>query len=152
MHLATLTRPELIFPDLGRNGRSQQNVLDELASRVVAAGAATDARELATRLAEREALGSTGVGGGVAIPHCKLSGLSRAILGVGIAPLGIEFRAVDGLPVRLFFLVVSPSQSPAEHLQVLAAISRWVRSPGRIEKVLAAATPEAIFALLEEES
>jgi PTS system nitrogen regulatory IIA component len=108
-----------------------------------------DARELAARLAEREALGSTGVGGGVAIPHCKLSGLSRAILAIGIAPEGIEFRAVDALPVRLFFLVVSPSQSPAEHLQVLAAISRRVRAPGRIESVLRAATPAAIFALLD---
>ena len=121
MHLATLTRPELIFPDLGSAGRSEQNVLDELAARVAAAGAVPDARELSARLAEREALGSTGVGGGVAIPHCKLNGLSRAILAIGIAPEGIEFRAVDALPVRLFFLVVSPSQSPAEHLQVLAA-------------------------------
>ncbi len=151
MQLATLTRPELIFPDLGSGGRSEQNVLDELAARVAAAGAVPDARELSARLAEREALGSTGVGGGVAIPHCKLSGLSRAILAIGIAPEGIEFRGVDGLPVRLFFLVVSPSQSPAEHLQVLAAISRWVRAPGRIAKVLEAGSPEAIFALLEGE-
>ncbi|MEP7012059.1 MAG: PTS sugar transporter subunit IIA [Acidobacteriota bacterium] len=152
MQLATLTRPELIFPDLGAGGRSQQNVLDELAARLAAAGAVPDARELAARLAEREALGSTGVGGGVAIPHCKLAGLSRAILAIGIAPGGIEFRAVDALPVRLFFLVVSPSQSPAEHLQVLAAISRWVRAPGRIEQVLAAGSPAAIFALFEGES
>ncbi|HEV7668397.1 MAG TPA: PTS sugar transporter subunit IIA [Thermoanaerobaculia bacterium] len=151
MRLATLTRPELIFPDLGRGGRSQQNVLDELAARVAAAGAVRDARELSARLAEREALGSTGVGGGVAIPHCKLKDLPRAILAIGIAGDGIEFRAVDGLPVQLFFLVVSPSQSPAEHLQVLAAISRWVRAPGRIAKVLAAGSPEAIFALLEGE-
>ena len=150
MNLATLTRPELIFPDLGSGGSSERNVLDELAARVAAAGAVPDARELSARLAEREALGSTGVGGGVAIPHCKLSGISRAILAIGIAPEGVEFRGADGLPVRLFFLVVSPSQSPAEHLQVLAAISRWVRAPGRITKVLEAGSPEAVFALLEE--
>lgn len=148
MHLADLTRPELIFPDLGSGGRSERNVLDDLAARVAAAGAVPDARELSARLAEREALGSTGVGGGVAIPHCKLSGISRAILAIGIAPSGVEFRGVDGLPVRLFFLVVSPSQSPAEHLQVLAAISRWVRAPGRIAKVLEAGSPAAIFELL----
>ena len=152
MDLAALTRPELIFPDLGTGGRSEPNVLQELSARVAAVGAVPDGGELAARLAEREALGSTGVGGGVAIPHCKLSGISRAILAIGIAPEGVEFRAVDGLPVRLFFLVVSPSQSPAEHLQVLAAISRWVRAPGRIEQVLAAGSPAAIFDLLQKGS
>ena len=149
MDLASLTRPELIFPDLGSGASPERNVLEELAARVAAAGAVPDGRELSARLAEREALGSTGVGGGVAIPHCKLAGITRAILAIGIAPEGVEFRAVDALPVRLFFLVVSPSHSPAEHLQVLAAISRWVRAPGRIAKVLEAGSPEAIFALLD---
>ncbi len=149
MRLAALTRPELIFPDLGSSGK---DVLEELSNRIAVAGGVPDARELETRLAEREALGSTGVGGGVAIPHCKLRGIDRAVLAIGIAPDGIEFRAVDGLPVKLFFLVMSPVQSPAEHLQVLAAISRWVRAPGRIAAVLEAESPAAIYALLETES
>ncbi len=156
MNLQSLTRPELIFPDLGdRTGDHGQEsvgtVLQELAGRIAATGVVPDPRELATRLAEREALGSTGVGGGVAIPHCKLPGISRAILAIGISAEGIDFRAVDGLPVRIFFLVVSPSQSPAEHLHVLAAISRWVRAPGRIAKLLDLHEAATIYALLAGE-
>ncbi len=156
MRLSDLTRPELIFPDLGpdldaESARSRADILEQLALRVAATGAVPNALELSNRLAEREALGSTGVGGGVAIPHCKLAGVPRPILAIGIAPGGVEFRAVDGLPVQLFFMVVSPSHSPAEHLQVLAAISRWVRAPGRIAKLLTLQDPAEIFALLKGE-
>ncbi|HXU45246.1 MAG TPA: PTS sugar transporter subunit IIA [Thermoanaerobaculia bacterium] len=145
MRLSSLTRPELIFPDLeAPDGRT---VLETLAGKVAAAGAAPDADLLFLRLAEREALGSTGIGGGVAIPHCKLAGISRAILAIGIAPQGVDYGAVDHQPVRLFFLVVSPSQSPAEHLQVLAAISRWVRFEGRVGRLLAERDPQAVYDL-----
>jgi fructose-specific phosphotransferase system IIA component len=148
VRLGSLTRPELIFLDLPAADR--QAVLHELATRVAARGLVGDAEELYKKLWEREQLGSTGVGAGVAIPHCKLQGLSQGIVAVGVVSGGVDFAAVDGRPVELFFLVVSPSASPAEHLQVLAAISRWVKANSHVLRLLALADRNAIYDLLQE--
>ncbi|HZF07462.1 MAG TPA: PTS sugar transporter subunit IIA [Thermoanaerobaculia bacterium] len=148
MRLGSLTRPELLFLDLCAADR--QAVLHDLAKRVAAAGLVHNAGELYDKLWEREQLGSTGVGAGVAIPHCKLKGLAKGIVAVGVAPQGVDFAAVDGRPVQLFFLVVSPSESPAEHLQVLAAISRWVKADQHVQKLLALPDREAVYGLLQE--
>jgi len=75
---------------------------------------------------------------------------SRQLLAVGLAPDGVDFSAADGQPVRLFFVVVSPSRSPAEHLQSLAAISRWVKTDGRVERLLGLQKPDEILELLRE--
>ena len=149
MRLASLTRPELIFVDLP--GRDRQEVLRLLAEKLAQGGVVADSEELFQKLWERERLGSTGIGSGVAIPHCKLKGLRSGVVAIGLAREGIDFQAVDGRPVQLFFLVVSPSESPAEHLQVLAAISRWVKADHHVEKVLRLSDRDAIFTLLSEE-
>jgi len=156
MSLAALTRPELILPDLAAADRA--GVLRAL-SRALAAdtadtagGAAADPAALYARLTEREELGSTAVGSGVAIPHCKLPGLGREVVAVAVSPEGVDFGAADGKPVKVFFLVVSPPCSPAEHLRVLAAISRWVKADGNVGRLLAAHGREAIYRLLGEES
>jgi PTS system nitrogen regulatory IIA component len=147
--LEALTDPQLIFPRLAAAGA--QGVLRELAERVAAAGLVPEPQTLFERLWEREQLGSTTIGQGIAIPHCKLDGLSRVVVAVGMAPAGVEFGAADGQPVRLFFVVASPSRSPAEHLQSLAAISRWVKSAGRVERLLELQDAGAIVDLLREE-
>jgi nitrogen PTS system EIIA component len=144
--LETLTDPQLIFP--GLQAGDPAGVLRELAERLAAAGAVATAGPLFERLWEREQLGSTAIGRGIAIPHCKLDGLPRVLVAVGLAPLGVDFGAADGQPVRLFFVVVSPSRSPAEHLQSLAAISRWVKSDGRVERLLQAERPSEVVELL----
>ena len=149
MRLASLTRPELIF--VGLPGQDRQELLRALAEKLAQSGAVKDAEELFQKLWERERLGSTGIGSGVAIPHCKLKGLRHGVVAIGIAGQGVDFQAVDGRPVTLFFLVVSPSEAPAEHLQVLAAISRWVKADHHVEKVLRLADRDAIYALLSEE-
>jgi mannitol/fructose-specific phosphotransferase system IIA component (Ntr-type) len=146
--LEALTDPQLIFPAL--ESTDAQGVLGEMAARLAEAGAVGDAAPLLECLWEREQLGTTAIGHGVAIPHCKLDGLDRVVVAVGFAPAGVDFGAADGQPVRLFFLVASPSRSPAEHLQCLAAISRWVRSPQRVERLLAQHEPGAILELLRE--
>src|SRR5260370_19045858 len=92
-----LTRPELIFSDLPAT--DSREVLRELAERVAATGLARDAGALYRALLEREQLGSTGIGRGVAIPHCKLKGLEQGILAVGIARPPDEVCAADGDPV-----------------------------------------------------
>jgi PTS system nitrogen regulatory IIA component len=149
VRLGSLTRPELIFPDLPATDRPQ--VLRAFADRVAQRGLVRDAAELYQKLWEREQLGSTGVGSGIAIPHCKLKGLARGVVAVGIVPEGVDFEAVDGQPVKVFFLVVSPSESPAEHLQVLAAISRWVKSNRHAERILALRDPQEVYDFLRRE-
>jgi PTS system nitrogen regulatory IIA component len=140
--LGALTRPELIFPDLPATDR--QGVLRALAGLVARQG-------LFQKLWEREQLGSTGIGQGVAIPHCKLNGLRQSLVAVGLVPEGVEFGAVDGQPVKVFFLVVSPGGSPAQHLQVLAAISRWIKADGHAGRLLGLHDAARVYDLLRDE-
>lgn len=149
MRLGSLIRPDLIFPDLPAADRA--GVLRALAERLAGRGVAADAGALFARLWEREQLGSTAVGGGIAIPHCKVDGLKTGVVALGRLQEGVDFGAADGAPVRLFFLVVSPSQSPAEHLQILAAISRWLKGGGRVQELLAAPDARALYDYLQRE-
>lgn len=148
MALGSLTRPDLIFPDLPAADRPQ--VLRALAERAAARGLVRNGEELFQKLWEREQLGSTGIGAGIAIPHCKLKGLKHGVVAVGMVPQGIDFAAADGQPVRVFFLVVSPAESPAEHLQILAAISRWIKADDHAGKLLALHDPAPVYDLLCE--
>ncbi len=150
MGLGALTRPELIFPDLP--GEDRAGVLRALAGRVAKQGLVGNGEELFQRLWEREQLGSTGIGQGVAIPHCKLKGLRHGVVAIGLVPAGVEFGAVDGQPVKVFFLVVSPAESPAEHLQILAAISRWIKVPEHAGRLLALHDPAQVYDLLRSEA
>jgi len=146
--LETLTDSHLIFPAL--EARDARGILLELAAGLAGAGVVDDPSDLFARLLEREELGSTAIGHGIAIPHCKLDGLERVAVAVGLAPGGVDFGAADGQPVRVFFLVASPTRSPGEHLQSLAAISRWVKGGGRVERLLALRDTAAILELFRE--
>jgi nitrogen PTS system EIIA component len=134
MPLSTLTRSELIFPDVG--GHDRESILRFFAERI-AESAGLDADALFQGLLEREKLGSTGIGGGVAIPHARVDGLDQALLAVGLAPEGIQFDAVDAHPVRVFFVVVSPRKDPQQNLRCLAAVSSWVKVAGNVDALLA---------------
>ena len=151
MRLESLTRSEWIFPDL--SGSDGQAVLRDLASRVTALRIVgdTDAEALYLKLQEREELGSTGIGEGVAIPHCKLAGLSEVLVAIGICREGVEFGASDAQPVKLFFLVISPENAPAEHLRSLAVISKWVKAEHHVERILDLEEAGEILQLLEQE-
>lgn len=149
MRLGSLIRPDLIFPDLPAGDRAE--VLRALAGRLAERGLVSDAGTLFDKLWEREQLGSTALGGGIAIPHCKLDRLKSGVVALGRVQEGVDFGAADGQPVRLFFLVISPSQSPAEHLQILAAISRWVKGGGRVEALLAEPDAGALYEYLQRE-
>lgn len=143
--LLDATRPGLIFPGLA--GADGAAVLADLSRRLAAElPGGTPAPEIARRFAEREALGSTALGRGLAVPHCKLAGLDRPWLVVGVHREGVDFGAPDGAPVHVFLAVVSPPAAPAAHLKVLAAISRWARDPARIQALAAAATVDDALA------
>ncbi len=148
--VGTLIRQELVFPDLPAT--DCQGVLRALAERTAASGIVglADADRLFRALWERERLGSTGIGQGVAIPHCKLRGLPHGIVAVGLARPGVAFGAPDGEPVAVFFLVLSPDESPAEHLLILAKVSRWLREEGRVAKLLGLRDRDALVEYLRE--
>ncbi|RMH18370.1 MAG: PTS sugar transporter subunit IIA [Acidobacteria bacterium] len=146
MRLDELTDPQLIVPRLAATDR--HSVLRALAELMAEHGPIDDAEALYDKLEQRESLGSTAIGHGVAVPHCKMSRLARIALAVGITERGVDFGAVDGEPVRLFFLVVSPERQPAAHLKCLAAISRWVMAGDHVERILALQQPHEIHRLL----
>jgi len=140
--LQGLVDRRLVFTEVP--GATAGEALAELAARLSGAGVGTDSADLARRLVEREKLGCTAVGGGVAIPHTKSKSVDDLRLAIATLRPGADFGAADGEPVRLVFLVISPAHSPALHLQALARISRLLRMPGVRERILAAATPEQI--------
>jgi PTS system nitrogen regulatory IIA component len=142
-----LVDERLVFRDLA--GTTFEEALTEMSAALARAGVIRDPEELARRLIEREQMGSTGLGGGIAIPHCKLRELEDVLLAIGISTVGVDFRAGDGVPVTLLFLVVSPSEAPALHLQALARISRMIRLPGVADGLRAARTSREVADLLK---
>ncbi len=107
-----------------------------------------DSKTIVAALNERERLGSTGFGGGVAIPHGKIDGLGRVFGYFARLTQPIEFQSVDGLPVDLVFLLLSPPDAGADHLKALAAVSRALRNRQTVAKLRGARSRDAIFALL----
>jgi PTS system nitrogen regulatory IIA component len=103
---------------------------------------------ITSAIAEREKLGSTGFGGGVAIPHGKLDKLERVYALVARLAVPLDYKAIDGAPVDLVFLLLSPTNAGAEHLKALAAVSRLVRHAATVEKLRGARTRDALAAVL----
>jgi len=139
--------------DLGRifhrvPGETREAVLEEVAVRMAERGLVPDARELWERLIDRERLGCTGLGGGVAIPHCKLRHLTGIVTAVASTAIPVDFGASDHIPIDLIFLVASPADAPAAHLQALARISRVLRTPGVAEALRAAQSAEQMAEVL----
>ena len=99
---------------------------------------------------KREDLGSTGIGRGVAVPHTKHPSVSRLVGTVAVSPAGVDFESLDGEPVQLFFLLVSPPDRPGDHLRALENISRQLRDDHFCRLLKAAHGPADIQSLLEE--
>jgi nitrogen PTS system EIIA component len=146
--LQGLVDARLVFQDL--KATNLEELLAEMSERVAAAGLVRDPGDLARRLIEREKLGCTGLGDGVAIPHCKLKEVEDVVLAIGVSPRGVDFHASDGIPVSLIFLALSPADAPALHLQALARISRALRIPGIADSLRHAASAEEIAETLRE--
>lgn len=143
-----LVDSRLVFADLP--GATREDVLREFSNRIGVLGLVPDADALVARLLEREKLGCTGLGNGIAIPHCKLPELVDVLIAVATTAAPIDFGAPDGIPVRALFLVASPSNAAAAHLQALARISRLLRSPGVVEALREANSVERILDILRD--
>lgn len=126
-------------------------VLEELARAVAEAEPSLNAERLQEVLADREALQSTGIGEGVAIPHGKISGLDRIVASFARSVKGVDFQSIDGQPTHLFFLLVVPEHSGGQHLKALARISRFFRDAEFRQKLISAATLDDVFRSIEEE-
>ena len=96
-------------------------------------------------LEEREALGSTGFGNGIAIPHCRLEDVKDFIVGILTVPDGVEFDALDEKPVRLMVFIIAPKDASNEHIRLLSAISQALKSRGAVKEIVAEKTSEAVL-------
>jgi len=145
MQLAEFLDCDAIKPSLpGGNKRSLLKQLAEVAGQRVGIESAA----VLASLSEREQLGSTGFGHGVAIPHAKIDGLDRVY--ALFARLGepVDYKAIDSRPVDLIFLLLSPQDAGAEHLKALAAISRVTRDAATLERLRGARSRDALAAVL----
>ena len=145
MTLSDFVARNAILPALKVNNKKQ--VLQELAARAAALTGQNE-RAILEILLQREKLGSTGFGGGVAIPHGKLDGLDHVVGVFARLEAPIEFGAIDEMPVDLVFLLLSPSDAGVDHLKALASVSRQLRDRGFIAKLRGAGSEDALYALL----
>jgi PTS system nitrogen regulatory IIA component len=104
-----------------------------------------DKEDIFTGLEARESLGSTGVGKGVAIPHCRLKSVTEFIVGIITIPSGVEFESVDGEKVRLVVFIIAPEEVSNKHVRLLSVISQKLLAPKALETILAEQTPEGVY-------
>lgn len=128
----------------------KKGVLGELAA-PVARISGVDQDELVRILLERERLGSTGIGGGIGIPHGKMKGLTNLILGFGLSKKGVNFESIDGRPAHIFFLLITPENSTGLHLKLLARISRMLKNDQFRQKLMSAADPDEVITIIRGE-
>lgn len=109
-----------------------------------------DSEELINVIMERERLGSTGIGGGIGIPHGKLKNLESLVLGFGLSRKGVDFESMDGRPTHLFFLILTPENSTGLHLKLLARISRILKNDSFKKKLLKATDSNEVYSIIRE--
>jgi PTS system nitrogen regulatory IIA component len=133
--------------EAGLNVANKKALFQQLAA-AAARRTGIGTKEIFATLSERERLGSTGFGGGVAIPHGKIEGLPRVYGYFARLSSPVDFQSVDTLPVDLVFLLLSPPDAGADHLKALARVSRVLRDRQTLAKLRGARSRDAIFALL----
>lgn len=148
MKLLDFLNEERIIPDL--RGTDKPSVLKELSETLVSPCGATP-EELVHVLLDREKLGSTGIGEGVAIPHGRLKKLNRFFISFGRSTLGVDFDSIDKKPCRIFFLVMAPENSGVENLNLLGRIAKLLKDPSFKKKLMEAKTRKEIFETISDE-
>jgi PTS system nitrogen regulatory IIA component len=147
MELGDLITPEGIVPSL--RVRSKKHLLQEL-SAMAARAVGIDAGTIYEALHQREMLGSTGVGKGIAIPHQRLAGLKSIYCMFAKLDEPVDYESSDGEPVDLVFLLLAPEMAGADHLKALARISRLLREPLATEKLRSSRKKSALYSILTE--
>ncbi|NIM59270.1 MAG: PTS transporter subunit EIIA [Candidatus Aminicenantes bacterium] len=141
---------DMIIPEL--QSENVENVLKEMVKFLKKKNKITKEKELYEKLIQREKLGSTAIGEGVAIPHCKMKGIRNPIVMLAVSKKNVDFRSLDGKPSHVFFLVVSSPDNPTVNLQILASIAHLVRkSSSLVKKILNAKNTGDVLDIVTEE-
>lgn len=150
MRMSDFVVREAIIPDL--KATNKEAAIRELVEGLRNAGffRTSEPEDIIKAILKREQLGSTGIGRAVAIPHSKHTSVERLIGTVGISKAGIPFDSVDGEPVHVLVLLISPQDRPGDHLRALENVARSMRDDGFVRSLMQCTTGEAVWALLEE--
>jgi PTS system nitrogen regulatory IIA component len=148
MKICDFLKIETILPDL--QAQNKKGILEELVS-PASEIAEVDQEYLVKVLMEREQLGSTGIGGGIGIPHGKLKEIDTLVLGFGLSRDGVDFESLDGQPTHIFFLLITPEDSTGLHLKLLARISRILKDDPFKTRLLKATSGDEIYRIIQEE-
>jgi PTS system nitrogen regulatory IIA component len=149
MKITDFLASDCVAADVDAAGKRE--ALAVLVDTLAAAEPAIQPARLVEALLERERIGSTGIGDGVAIPHAKMKGLRRLTAAFGRSRTGVDFEAVDGRPCHLFFLLVAPEEAASDHLRALSRIAKLMRDAEIRRRLLEAPDAAALYALLTEE-
>jgi len=146
MNIAEVLKKDFVLEQL--TSRTKGDVLKELADVVLSERTDYHPGETVNVLLEREKLGSTGIGDGIAIPHGKLNIIDTLAISFGRSQAGIDFNAMDGKPVHLFFLLLAPENAAGQHLKMLAKLSRMLKDATFRKDLLEAASREEIYRII----
>jgi len=135
---------------LDLSGKKKPEIIRELVDLLAQGGKIDDADEVTRKVLEREQLTTTGIGGGIAIPHCLSPAASETHIAFGRKKSGARFDAVDKRPVQLFFLMVGPPGAHNEHLRLLSKLARYLHDPGLKQSLLSAREADEIIDLFRE--
>lgn len=148
MRLADVLKEEHIITDLKARGKRQ--LLEEMVSCISSRVDGVDPEKVLNAVLEREKLGSTGIGHGVAIPHGKIKGMTEIRVFFGRSGPGVDFDSLDRQPVYLFFMIVAPENSTAAHLKILAGISHLLKDQEFRHRLTTAETAGDVYRVIVE--
>ena len=148
MRMSDFVVRDAIVPALG--AANKEGVIREMAAALRAAGCfrESDLEDVVRAILKRELLGSTGIGRGVAIPHTKHPSVDRLVGTIGISRGGVPFESLDGEPVHVFVMLISPQERPGDHLRALENVSRCLRDDNFVRSLRQATTPQQVWDLL----
>ena len=149
MKISEILNEDLLISNL--QSKNKKGVLEELAGVLVAQRKLPDLEKVVEVLLDREKLGSTGIGDGIAIPHGKIKDLEGVVASFGRSRGGVDFESIDQKPTHLFFLLVAPENSAGIHLKALARISRLLKDPSFRKRLMEAESKEQLFQIISEE-
>lgn len=151
MRMSEFVVRDAIIPELASG--TKEGVIREMIESLAATGQfqSGDVEEVVRAIQRREALGSTGIGRGVAIPHTKHSCVDRLVGTIAISPQGVEFDSLDGEPVHVLVLLVSPLSTPTDHLKALENVSRALRDDLFVKALRGASTQDVIWGLIQDD-
>lgn len=149
MKILDIVSPSAVLDDLRAD--TKEGILRELSEVISEMVPSLPADRLTSILMERESLGSTGIGDGVAIPHGKVAGIERLVAAFGRSRKGVQFHSLDGKPAHLFFVIMAPEYSAGMHLKALARISRLLKDERFRRSLLEAADADELRRILQEE-